>query len=207
MSDSPWPAIHTERQALLDDVRGLKPDQWSSPSLCEAWSVRDAFGHMTATARMTPTRFVSKFAKAGFVFEKMSAADVAAETSSTTEHQLSEFAALVPASTAPPGPVDAMLGEVVVHSADIRRPLGIHRDYPLDVVTRAADFYSGSNLLIGTKKRIDGFTLRATDTDWSHGAGPEVSGPAISLLLAMTGRGAALEDLSGPGLAAFRSRF
>jgi hypothetical protein len=49
-------------------------------------------------------------------------------------------------------------------------------------------------------------TLRATDADWSVGSGPVVSGPALSLVLALTGRPTALADLSGDGLAALRSR-
>jgi len=77
---------------------------------------------------------------------------------------------------------------------------------PGAAVTRVADFFKGSNLLIGAKKRIAGLSLRATDAQWSTGSGPEVAGPAISLVMAMTGRGAALDDLSGEGLATLRSR-
>jgi uncharacterized protein (TIGR03083 family) len=95
---------------------------------------------------------------------------------------------------------------VIVHAEDIRRPLGIKHAYPAEAVTRVADFYKGSNLLIGSKRRIDGLTLRATDADWSHGTGPEVSGPALSLVLAMTGRTAAIEDLDGDGVATLRRR-
>jgi len=73
-------------------------------------------------------------------------------------------------------------------------------------VRRVADFYAGSNLIIGAKRRIDGLTLRATDATWSHGSGPEVSGPALSLVMAMTGRKAALDDLSGDGVATLRTR-
>ena len=69
-----------------------------------------------------------------------------------------------------------------------------------------ADFYKGSNLLIGSKNRIAGLTLRATDADWTHGAGPEVSGPVLSLVMAMTGRKAAIDDLAGEGVATLRSR-
>jgi uncharacterized protein (TIGR03083 family) len=100
-----------------------------------------------------------------------------------------------------------MLGEAIVHSEDIRRPLGITRDYPQEAVIRVADFFKGSNLLIGSKKRIAGVELRASDADWTTGSGPEVSGPALSLVLAMTGRAAALTDLSGNGLEMLRSRF
>jgi hypothetical protein len=63
-----------------------------------------------------------------------------------------------------------------------------------------------SNLLIRAKRRISGLTLRATDTGWSSGSGPEVSGPMLSLLPAMTGRAAAVADLEGEGVATLRSR-
>jgi hypothetical protein len=73
-------------------------------------------------------------------------------------------------------------------------------------VVRLADFYKGSNLVVGTKRRIEGLTLRATDADWSHGSGPEVSGPIMPLVMAMTGRRAALDNLTGDGVATLRAR-
>ena len=69
-----------------------------------------------------------------------------------------------------------------------------------------ADFYKGSNLLIGSKRRITGLALLATDTEWSHGTGPEVAGPILSLVMAMTGRKEALDDLTGDGVATQRTR-
>ena len=63
-----------------------------------------------------------------------------------------------------------------------------------------ADFYRGSNLIIGGKKRAAGLTFRATDTDWTAGSGPEVAGPALSIVMAITGRQAAFADLSGDGV-------
>jgi hypothetical protein len=76
--------------------------------------------------------------------------------------------------------------------------------YPTDAVVQVADFYKGSNLIIGAKKRIEGLRLRATDTDWSHGDGPEVSGPIMSLVMAMTGR--EVTDLAGDGVTTLASR-
>jgi uncharacterized protein (TIGR03083 family) len=207
MAASPWPLIHAEREALAQDLSSLDDAAWQTPSLCGGWSVRDVLGHMTATARMTPARFFTGLAASGFRFSIMTARDVDRETAVTPAEQLAEFRKLIPATTHPPGPADAMLGEAVVHSEDIRRPLGISRDYPQEAVTRVADFCKGSNLLLGSKRRIAGLELRATDARWATGSGPEVSGPAISLLLAMTGRPAALSDLSGDGLATLRSRF
>jgi uncharacterized protein (TIGR03083 family) len=106
----------------------------------------------------------------------------------------------------PPGPDDSWLGEAIVHSEDIRRPLGIRRDYPMEAVIQVADFYKNSNLIIGTKRRIAGLALHATDTDWSHGSGPAVSGPMVALLMAMTGRKAAASELSGEGVAVLQAR-
>jgi hypothetical protein len=48
--------------------------------------------------------------------------------------------------------------------------------------------------------------LVATDVDWSHGEGPEVSGPAVSLLLVMTGRAAGADGLDGAGVDTLRAR-
>ena len=156
---------------------------------------------------MTPVKFFADMASTGFRFNAMNAKNVRRETAGTPAQGLAEFRGLESATTSPPGPVEAMLGEAIIHSEDIRRPLGIRRDYPTEAVVRVADFFKGSNLLIGSKNRIAGLTLRATDAEWSTGSGPEVSGPALSLALAMTGRSAALGDLSGDGLATLRSRF
>ncbi len=198
--------IHTEREALADDLAGIDDDKWQTPSLCSGWSVRDVLGHMTATARMTPPRFFLDFAWSGFNFNAMTAKDVRRETAGTPAEGLAAFRGLIGATSHPPGPADSMLGEALIHSEDIRRPLFIIRTYPEASVAKAADFYKGSNLIVGAKKRIAGLRLRATDADWSTGDGPEVTGPAISLLLAMTGRSAALKDLSGEGLNTLAAR-
>jgi hypothetical protein len=95
---------------------------------------------------------------------------------------------------------------VVIHGADVRMPLGISHAYPPGSVRQVIDFYKGSNLLSGAKKRITGLALRATDDDWEHGQGEVVQGPLLSLLLAMTGRGAACADLAGAGTPTLRSR-
>lgn len=205
-SDNPWPTIHTERAALADDLAGLTEDQWKTPSLCSPWTVQQVLAHMTITAKMTPARFIRKLAASGFRFHQMSAKEVAAESSGTPTHCLAEFRAHINDSTSPPGPLDSWLGETIVHAEDIRRPLGIAHRYPDGAVMRVADFYKRSNILIGAKSRIDGLSLRATDADWATGAGPEVSGPLLSLLLAMTGRQAALTDLSGDGLSQLSAR-
>jgi uncharacterized protein (TIGR03083 family) len=198
--------IHAEREALIADLGTLTDEQWATPSLCAEWTVRDVLGHMIATAKMTPPRFFLSMAAAGFRFNNMSAKGVATETTARPADGLAVFRDHLKDTTHPPGPVEAMLGEAVIHPADIRTPLGIAHRYPEEALVRVADFFKASNLIVGAKQRIDGLTLRATDTGWSTGSGPEVTGPHLSLILAMTGRSAALADLSGEGLSTLRSR-
>jgi uncharacterized protein (TIGR03083 family) len=205
-ANTPWPLIHAERAALADDIDALTPAQWSTASLCGEWSVHEVLGHMTATAKMTPPRFFAKFAGAGFRFPVMAQRDVAAETAAGPAATLAEFRRVQGSTSSPPGPVDSWLGETIVHGEDIRRPLGIAHTYPGEALVRVAEFYKGSNLLIGAKNRIAGLSLRATDVDWSHGSGPEVTGPMVALVLAMTGRGVGMADLTGDGVDTLRGR-
>jgi uncharacterized protein (TIGR03083 family) len=201
-----WDTIHAERKALVADLATLSEAQWATPSLCTNWTVRDVLAHMAAAARTDPLGFIAKFAASGFNFEKMQAKDMAAARGGSAAETLARFTTIVNLSKHPPGPNDTWLGEVIIHSEDIRRPLGINHRYPTAAAVQVANFYKNSNLLIGAKTRIEGVKLRATDTDWSHGEGPEVSGPIVSIVLAMTGRTAALDDLSGEGVATLRSR-
>lgn len=202
----PWPLIHTERRVLLADLQDLLAEKWETPSLCPGWTVRQVLGHMTATARTTPGGFFVKFAGSGFRFNAMSEKNLAEQTQGTPADLLARFKEVLDATSHPPGPVDAMIGENVVHPEDIRRPLGINHAYPAEMTTWAADFYKKSNLLIGGKRRAAGVTFRATDTDWTSGSGPEVAGPIVSIVLAITGRKVALADLTGDGVAVLQAR-
>jgi uncharacterized protein (TIGR03083 family) len=201
-----WETIHSERRALAADLSGLSEPQWATPSQCAGWTVRDVLAHMTATARMGQGQFILKFITAGFNFTAMQSKDIAAERGETPAEALSRFKSVMNSSNHPPGPADTWLGEVIVHSEDIRRPLGIQHAYPQNAAVQVANFYKNSNLLIGAKRRISGLRLRATDIDWSDGDGPEVMGPIVALVVAMTGRKAALNDLEGEGVGILRSR-
>jgi hypothetical protein len=70
-----------------------------------------------------------------------------------------------------------------------------------------ADFVKDDIHLFAAKKRIAGLQLTDTDMDWSHGHGPEVTGPAEALVvMMMAGRLVAFDDLSGGGTADLASR-
>ncbi len=206
MSDDIWPVVHAERRALANDLAGLTPEQWATPSLCPGWSVHDVLAHMVATAKETSASFFTGLIGSGFRFSRMTEKRIAEEGAGGPAATLAAFRRVETATSAPPGPKLSWLGEALVHAEDIRRPLGIAHQYPVASVTAVTDFYARSNVLIGGKNRVAGLTLQATDTDWSHGSGPVVSGPARALMLATTGRKAALDELSGPGLETLRAR-
>lgn len=201
-----WTKVAHERGALADDLAGLTADQWQTTSLCQNWTVAQTLAHMTGTASLTPARFFGNFAKAGFNFDKFANAEIAKHLGDDDAATLANFRAIQTSTSSPPGPKPSWLGEAIVHAEDIRRPLGIKHTYDADAVRQVADFYKGSNALIGTKSRIAGIALKSTDSDWTHGDGEEVSGPMLSLLMAMTGRKSACNDLSGPGVATLTKR-
>lgn len=201
-----WDTIAAERGALAEDLAGLTDEQWNAPSLCSGWTVRELVAHQSGTASLTPPTFLVRLAGSGFSFEKFTRREIDRHLGATPEETLAEFKSLQHSTKSPPGPKASWLGETIVHSEDIRRPLGIEHSYPPDAVRQVLDFYKNSNTLIGTKDRIAGITLRATDADWSHGEGPVAEGPLIDLLMAATGRRDGAERLSGDGAATLVSR-
>jgi len=54
---------------------------------------------------------------------------------------LARFRRVLTSTTKPLVPPQAMLGEVIVHAEDVRRPLGIERDYPISTLTKLAEYY------------------------------------------------------------------
>lgn len=206
MSESIWPTVHAERRALADDLADLSGPQWAVPTACPAWNVHGVLAHLLSAATMTPPKFFGKFVAAGFDFDRYVGKEVERECAGGPAATLAAFRAAAERTSAPPGPKETWLGEVLVHGEDIRRALGISHAYPLDAVTRTIAFYARSQPVIGGRDRVAGLTLEATDTDFSVGSGPLVKGPAVALMLAATGRAAALSDLSGPGVETLRSR-
>jgi uncharacterized protein (TIGR03083 family) len=201
-----WKHIHTERSNLIDTLTVFTTEQWSGPSLCEGWSVQEVAGHLVAGAEQTPANFFVELAQAGFKFDTFTDRGAKKNAAAGPTELVRRLQARTTTTNHPPGPASAMLGEVVVHGADIRRPLRLHYDYPPAALVEVADAWKNSNIIIGAKRRIAGVRLKASDADWTHGDGPEVVGPMIAIVLAMAGRRDAHRDLSGEGLATLASR-
>jgi uncharacterized protein (TIGR03083 family) len=201
-----WVLIHSERSAMADTLGTLTTAQWAEPSLCAGWTVKLAAAHILAGAEQTAGSFLTGMAGTGFRFNTLMdrRAHVLGELGTT--EIVDRIRARTTTTNHPPAPVMAMLGEIVVHGEDIRRPLGLSGTVDPRAVTACLEMYKSATFPVGGRKRMQGLRLTATDVDWSHGEGPEVSGSGTSLLLAMTGRAVSAGDLTGDGAPVLESR-
>ena len=200
-------AVAAERHRVADLVADLTDEQWTTPSLCAAWTVRDVVAHLTVTTRMTVPRLLPAAVRARGSFDRL-AIDLAAERAAaynTTElvAQLRESAGStrrMPGST----PMDPLM-DLVVHGQDVARPLGRRHVTPPDVVAACLAYVAPNKFMRGPQ-RLAGVQLVSTDTGWTHGDGAELRGPDIDLLLATAGRRAGLDGLEGPGAEVLSAR-
>ncbi|MFI9825111.1 maleylpyruvate isomerase family mycothiol-dependent enzyme [Streptomyces sp. NPDC052013] len=203
MNNDVWPMVHAERAALIDDLAHLDDERWGQPSLCEGWTVHDVAAHLVDTARTTRLGFVAGLVRDRFDFDRQNARGVERERGASPQETLQRLRQVASRRTTPPAPLDSRLVEEVVHGEDIRRPLGLTRSYPPEAVTRSLRLQARTPASFGGAKELTArVRLTAVDADLSIGDGPEVTGPALSLLLAVCGRRVALEELDGPGIAA-----
>lgn len=200
-------AVAAERHRVADLVADLTDEQWATPSLCAAWTVRDVLAHLTVTTRTTVPRLLPAAVRARGSFDRMAvdlaAARAAAYTPAELVAQLRESAGSarrMPGST----PVDPLM-DLVVHGQDVARPLGRRHVTPPDVVA-ACVAYVAANRFMGGPRRLAGVQLVSTDTGWTHGDGAELRGPDVDLLLVAAGRRAGLDALRGPGAAVVAAR-
>src|SRR5215469_16877624 len=201
-----WSLVHAERAALAADLGDLTDQQWMTPSLCTEFTVREVLAHLTAGASLNPVRWLAGVIRCRFDFDKQVAMRLAEQLGTSPDETLSRFRGVVTSTTKPPLPTAAMLGEAIVHAEDIRRPLGIHRGYPITTLTLLASYYAGSDLVVPAKGRIAGLRLSASDGPFATGSGPVVSGSTLALIMAMAGRVTYCDNLDGDGVATLRAR-
>jgi uncharacterized protein (TIGR03083 family) len=193
-----------ERADLAAYLATLTPQQWDAPSLCSRWSIKDVVAHVISYEELGFLGLVKRFVKGRIVRANEVGVD---DFAALSPQQLLEFLGnhLQPQGlTAGFGGMIALV-DGTIHHQDIRRALGQPRTVPADRLGRVLGLVPG-NPRLGARRRIRGLRLRATDIDWAHGSGPEVTGPGEALLMAMAGRPAAVADLAGPGLATLTAR-
>jgi len=201
-----WTDVHQERQALLELLETLTPEQWDTPSLCTEWRVRDVVGHMVSETQMTITQAAWGFVTSGFRINRYIAKDARHRGAAPVAKLLEDFRSIVLARTRLPGLSSlSMLEDIVIHQMDIRRPLERRRCIPYGrTILVAGDLWT--NRFFPAPKLFQGIRATATDADWSAGDGLDVAGSIEALVLTLAGRFAALDQLQGDGTALLRMR-
>jgi len=206
--DEIFALIAAERRRAAGMFAGLEEHQWAAQSLCTEWTVREIAAHLIGPFCISVPRFLAgAIASGGFHKYSVQA------TQQLARKPTAELVAILRDNAehtfVPPGTgIGAPLTDVAVHTRDVARPLGLATTASDEAWRSVLDFLVSPRAVRGfvRRGRLAGLRLRATDQAWSAGDGPEVTGPAEALALAMTGRGVALADLSGAGVAVLRSR-
>ena len=194
-----------ERTQLADELEQLTPAEWSHPSRCAGWSNHVVAAHLNLPWSVRPPAFVVGLVRArGNVDRAMDELSRGIAARLDPQACVDLLRANATSRLTPPGlGVEAPLTDVVVHGADVLRPLGRSRPVAPEALRAALRFVTGRAAAIGFGARsIRGLSLEATDVDLRVGSGPAlVSGPALALCGALLGRTDHLSELTGDGVA------
>ena len=213
-TDDLWAGIDDQRARTAALLEGLTPEQWAHPSLCEDWTVRNVAAHLTMQQQrvrdalgfmVRHPRMLRSVALNDFILK----AGILQAEALSTEQIIAGIRNGIGSRRHNPGltPLET-LTDILVHSQDIAIPLGV--DVPmrpsLCALAASRRWDTRDTWLASVNRRLPWTNCRlsATDTDWSRGQGPEVTGPIGAILLLLTGRTAALEQLAGEGANALR---
>ncbi len=194
--------VVAHRERLADLLARIEPDQWDHPTLYRGWPVRDVVGRLLTPALRNSWRTIgTSIKKMGLERGlEQTAMDIGARPPEELSRLM--FAHVENIWVPPTMGMCAPLTDILTHTQDIARPLDLDVPVASDHVDPALTFCVGrrSNQAFAPARRYAGLRLVATDLKWKFGKGPEVHGPAIELLLALTGRPEALEQLDGDGV-------
>ena len=214
-TDALWAGIDDQRASTAALLEGLTPEQWEHPSLCDGWTVRHVAAHLTMQQQRVRDavgfigrhpRILRSMPLNTFIHD----AGVLQAQALSTEQIVAGIRSGMGSRRHNPGltPLET-LTDILVHSQDIAIPLGV--ELPMRpalsalAATRRWDTRNTWLATVNRKLPLSTYQLRATDTDWSRGQGPDITGPIGAILLLLTGRTAALDQLAGEGAEVLRS--
>lgn len=207
-TEETWTVIEAERRSLADLLEGLSPAQWETASLCSEWRVRDVAAHLSLVSEPPPpVQVLALVVKAGGNFHRLNR-DASRDRARWDPDDIVRSLRSRAASRKIPvvSSWQNVLFDVLVHGQDIAVPLGLDRPMDPEAARVGADRVWTMGWPFRAPRRLAGLRLEATDTDWAVGQGELVTGPIRAHLLALTGRPAALADLTGPGVPPLAAR-
>jgi uncharacterized protein (TIGR03083 family) len=205
--DGVWAAIDRQRLATADLLESLSDEQWAHPSLCEGWTVRDVAGHLTLQQMGLGAAVLTGLRHPGGLNHVIHSS--ARSRARLPVEQLIAQIRAMPGSRRHNVGITAReaLMDALVHGQDIAIPLNLTLDMPTEPAAVAATTVwscGRGKARVFRSIPLRGFRLTATDTPWTVGDGPEISGPISAVLLLLTGRTVGLPRLAGEGASALR---
>ncbi|OXM63092.1 maleylpyruvate isomerase family mycothiol-dependent enzyme [Amycolatopsis vastitatis] len=204
-----WAGVERARLRLADLLENLPEQDWERPSLCTGWRIRDVAAHLAGNAQFGAGDWFREALRARGRFNRMiseSARRLAAQPPGPLVAQLRDHAASRRVPPAPGAGPDSTIMDVLTHTQDIALALGREPEVPPEDAVAGLGSLWKLRFPFNPRKQLAGLRLIASDADWAVGTGPEVRGPAAGFLLLLTGRPAAYERLSGPGLDLARAK-
>ncbi len=203
-----WDMIADQRRELANVFDRLDEAQWRTDSLCAGWTVRDVAGHVITPFKLSMPGIMMRLMVNGFNFNKTLFKTAKTLGQRPTSELVSLLRENAESHWTPPklGP-EAPLSDIVIHTQDVCRPLGLEQEIAGEKLHRILDFITSPAARVFADTRLlEGLHLAPDNLDWSWGDGPDVQGPAEAMMMVMVGRAAALEDLYGTGVDLLRDR-
>jgi uncharacterized protein (TIGR03083 family) len=203
MDERYWSAVATVRLRIAGLLESLSPDEWDVASLCRGWRVRDVAGHLALVPTITTWQLLAAAPRVRFDLNRVNTLLAVRAGDAPPEQILQRLRAHAEdrRTALMLNPRDSLF-DAIVHSQDIAVPLGREFPVPAQDTRRGLERVWQMGWPFRAQRRLANLKLVATDTDWAVGDGPEVTGPALSLLLLLTGRTeTATRSLNGAGVA------
>jgi uncharacterized protein (TIGR03083 family) len=190
---------------------GFSADDWSQPSLCDAWTNHDVLAHLVVGYSAGALAVTAEMLRHRGSFDRANAAMARAVAASRAPADLlDDFERLTqrPRGLGRYFPRRLLLGDHITHELDMVFALGREPEIPADALVAVLNTQVRvPNPFVPAFRNSRELRLIATDADWTYGErGPIVRGCAADLVSVLGSRPARLVRLDGDGTDTLASR-